>query len=64
MDKGIVEGGEDVCDAKNEFTFSDLRAESHDFLFLHYLFLGRLSHFSTYLVECEDWGSGVVYHDV
>lgn len=42
MNKGIVEGGEDVCNSKNQLSFSDLGAEGNNFLFLHYLFLGRL----------------------
>jgi len=44
MDKGVVEGGKDVSDTKDQFTFSNLRAERNDFLFLHHLFLGRLIH--------------------
>jgi hypothetical protein len=56
MDKGIIEGCKDVGHAEDKFTFTDLRAESHDFLFLHYLFLGRLSHVRTIARKRKDWG--------
>jgi len=68
MDKGIVEGGKDVCNTKDQFTFSNLRAERNDFLFLHYLFLGRLIHTVSKTGKIRKgwlWGrEGVVYHDV
>jgi hypothetical protein len=55
VDEGIVEGCKDVGHTEDKFTFTDLRAESHDFLFLHYLFLGRLSHVRTFARKREDW---------
>ena len=39
MDKGIVEGGEDVGDSEDKFAFPDLRAEGGDLFFLRDLFL-------------------------
>lgn len=34
MDEGVVEGGEDVTDAKHVLSFSHLRAEADDLLLL------------------------------
>jgi hypothetical protein len=52
-----------VCHAKDKFAFADLRAESYDFLFLHYLFLGRLSHVRTFACKRTIGASGGVgYH--
>jgi len=42
MDERIVERGEDVCDAKDEFTLSNLRTKTYNFFLLNNLLFGRL----------------------
>lgn len=42
MDKSIVEGGEDVSNAKDEFTLCDLRTERNSSFFSCDFLFGRL----------------------
>jgi len=43
MDKGIIEGSEDVSNSKDKFSFPDLRTEAHDLFFGSDLLLWRLT---------------------
>jgi hypothetical protein len=59
MDEGIVEGSEDMCNAKYEFTFSNLWPETDDFFFLDNLLLGRLdTDVNIQRQKQGGWGSG------
>jgi hypothetical protein len=42
MDEGVVEGGENVGHAKDEFSLTDLRSKTDDFFLLYGFLLGRL----------------------
>jgi len=46
VDEGVIEGGENMGDAKDEFSLTDLRAETDDFFLLHNFLLRRLQEIS------------------
>ena len=55
MDESVVEGGKDVCNSENSFSFTNLRSEGNDSLLFLYLSFtwGHDSHFQEITVEMK-----------
>jgi len=56
MDECIIEGGKDMRDAKDKFTFPNLRTETYGLFLLGDLLLRRLSLLLVHMVQIDEKG--------